>query len=324
VDRHGTTARWVTGALGGAAMLTALVPWLDGPALPAALVLLAFLSATQDVAVDGFTATAVSPADLGRINGVRVAAYRCAMLVAGGGTVALAGVLPWPALFLGLALAMGALAIVATRIPPSARPSPGVSWWNELAAWVLAPGARVLFLFAVLFKLGDAAMSPMLKPFWLDAGLTLQEVGVVSIALATVATILGALLGGEFTTRVGMAKALWILGGLQALSNLTYAAAALEPARPVIYGASLVEAFCGGLGTAVFLAVLMRACERHQAATRFAILTAVAGLTRTLAGVISGYGAESLGYSGWFALTTGLAVPGLLCLPFVVRRYGVA
>jgi MFS transporter, PAT family, beta-lactamase induction signal transducer AmpG len=125
------------------------------------------------------------------------------------------------------------------------------------------------------------------------------------------------------TTRIGIGRALWILGGLQALSNLAYAGAARQPERSSVYAASIVEAFCGGLGTAAFLAVLMRACEQQQAATRFAVLTAVAGLTRTLAGAISGYGAESLGYFGWFALTFGLALPGLLLLPFVVRRYGV-
>jgi MFS transporter, PAT family, beta-lactamase induction signal transducer AmpG len=325
VDRYGTTARWVAGALGGAAAITAILPSLRGTGLPAALVLLAFLSATQDVAIDGFTATEVPPAQLGRVNGVRVAAYRFAMLLAGGGTVALAGTLPWSALFAGLGIAMGVLALVATQIPGTGRPpAPAGSWMKELASWGLAPGAAVLFLFAVLFKLGDAAMSPMLKPFWLDAGLTLEEVGVVSITLSTIATVVGALLGGEVTTRIGIGKALWTLGGLQALSNLAYAGAALEPSRPLVYGASIVEAFCGGLGTAAFLAVLMRACEQRQAATRFAILTAIAGLTRTIAGAISGYGAHTLGYAGWFAVTFCFAIPGLLLVPSLVRRYGVA
>jgi PAT family beta-lactamase induction signal transducer AmpG len=163
-------------------------------------------------------------------------------------------------------------------------------------------------------------MTPMLKPFWIDAGLTLAEVGLVSITLATIATVAGALLGGEITTRIGIGRSLWILGGLQAVSNLVYAGAALEPSRPLVYGASLVEAFCGGLGTAAFLALLMRACEQRQAATRFALLTAISGLSRTIAGAISGYGAGSLGYAGWFAVSFVLAVPGLLLVPSLVRR----
>ena len=84
--------------------------------------------------------------------------------------------------------------------------------------------------------------------------------------------------------------------------------------------ASLVEAFCGGLGTAAFLAVLMRACEQRQAATRFALLTAISGLARTIGGTISGYGAGSLGYAGWFAVSFALAIPGLLLVPSLVRR----
>src|SRR6185436_14119507 len=321
VDRYGTTARWVAGALGGAAVVTAILPWLGGPPLAAALVLLAILSATQDVAIDGFTATEVGPEQLGRANGVRVAAYRVAMLLAGGGAVALADRVPWSVLFLVLAASMAGLAIVATRIPPAARSeTTTASWIAELRAWVLAPGAFVLFAFTVLFKLGDAAMTPMLKPFWIDAGLTLAEVGLVSITLATIATVAGALLGGEITTRIGIGRSLWILGGLQAISNLVYAGAALEPSRPAVYAASLVEAFCGGLGTAAFLALLMRACEQRQAATRFAVLTAISGLARTIAGAISGYGAGALGYAGWFAVSFALAIPGLLLVPFLVRR----
>jgi MFS transporter, PAT family, beta-lactamase induction signal transducer AmpG len=321
VDRYGTTARWVASALGGAAIVTVLLPSLGGPALAAALVLLAFLSATQDIAIDGFTATEVPPHQLGRANGVRVAMYRFAMLLAGGGTVALADRVPWSVLFAALAALMGALALLATRIPVTPRPEiPAGSWFAELRTWVLAPGVLVLFAFTVLFKLGDAAMSPMLKPFWIDAGLTLAEVGLVSITLATIATVTGALLGGEITTRIGIGRALWIFGGLQAVSNLVYAVAAIDPSRPLVYGASLVEAFCGGLGTAAFLALLMRACEQRQAATRFALLTAISGLTRTIAGAISGYGAESLGYAGWFAVSFALAIPGLLLLPSIVRR----
>jgi len=321
VDRYGTTARWVAGALGGAAVVTAILPWLGGPPLAAALVLLAILSATQDVAIDGFTATEVGPEQLGRANGVRVAAYRFAMLLAGGGAVALADRVPWSVLFLVLASAMAGLAIVATRIPTAARSeTTTASWIAELRAWMLAPGAVVLFAFTVLFKLGDAAMTPMLKPFWIDAGLTLAEVGLVSITLATIATVAGALLGGEIATRIGIGRSLWILGGLQAISNLVYAGAALEPSRPAVYAASLVEAFCGGLGTAAFLALLMRACEQRQAATRFAVLTAISGLARTIAGAISGYGAGALGYAGWFAVSFALAIPGLLLVPSLVRR----
>jgi PAT family beta-lactamase induction signal transducer AmpG len=64
----------------------------------------------------------------------------------------------------------------------------------------------------------------------------------------------------------------------------------------------------------------MQACEQRQAATRFALLTAIAGLARTIAGAISGYGAGSLGYAGWFAVSFALAVPGLLLVPSLVRR----
>jgi PAT family beta-lactamase induction signal transducer AmpG len=133
-------------------------------------------------------------------------------------------------------------------------------------------------------------------------------------------TILGAVLGGEAATRFGVFHALWALGLLQALSNLVYSWAALHPWRPWIYGASVIESLSSGLGTAAFLACLMRLCEGRQAATRFALLTALAGLTRTLAGAVSGYGAAGMGYPTYFALTFAMALPAFALLPLLRSR----
>ena len=104
----------------------------------------------------------------------------------------------------------------------------------------------------------------------------------------------------------------------QALSNLGYAAAAATGAgRAGIYTASALESFTGGLGTAAFLAFLMRACEKRQAATQYALLSALFGLTRTLASAASGFGAERMGYASYFAFTFVLSFPAYLLLPWV-------
>lgn len=168
------------------------------------------------------------------------------------------------------------------------------------------------------YKLGDASMGPMVKPFWIDRGLSPTEIAAVSNTLGVGLTILGALVGGALTSRLGIFRSLWMLGLAQAFSNLGYAGAAwLDLGRPGIYTASALESFTGGLGTAAFLAFLMRVCEPAQAATQYAALSALFSLTRTVASAASGLGAERLGYASYFAFTFVLAFPAYLFLPWV-------
>jgi PAT family beta-lactamase induction signal transducer AmpG len=109
-----------------------------------------------------------------------------------------------------------------------------------------------------------------------------------------------------------------MLGLAQALSNLGYAAVAWSGApREAVYAASLLESFTGGLGTAAFLAFMMRICDKRQAATEYALLSAIFGLTRHVAGAASGWATTQLGYAPYFALTFVLAFPAFGLLPWV-------
>ena len=196
--------------------------------------------------------------------------------------------------------------------------TPAADWWRAFVAWLARPGAAAVLAFVLLYKLGDASMGPMVKPFWIDRGLSVEEIGFVSTTLGVAASVAGALAGGVFTSRVGIFRALWMLGLLQAVSNLGYAAvAAAHGGRIAIYAASLLESFAGGLGTAAFLAFLMHVCEREQAATQYALLSALFGFTRSLAGAVSGLGASRLGYAPYFAVTFALALPAYALLPWL-------
>jgi PAT family beta-lactamase induction signal transducer AmpG len=180
-------------------------------------------------------------------------------------------------------------------------------------------------VFALLFKIDIYAMEPMTRPFWVDRGFTLEEIGAILTPGRIIATIAGAVLGGLLTTRVGIFRGLWTLGLVQALSSLGYAAVASVPAsKPAIVGAALFENFAHGLGTAAFLAFLMSVCERRYAATQFAVLSALLALSRTLAGGASGLLAENLGYAQYFFLTFLLAIPAFILLPWIrgVSRSG--
>jgi PAT family beta-lactamase induction signal transducer AmpG len=96
-------------------------------------------------------------------------------------------------------------------------------------------------------------------------------------------------------------------------------AAALPPSNVLMYSASIVESFCGGLGTAPFLAFMMSICDKSQAATQYALLSALFGLTRSVSGPISGWMTERFGYAAYFAATFFLAWPAFALLPWVRR-----
>ena len=103
-----------------------------------------------------------------------------------------------------------------------------------------------MLTFALTFKLGDAAMGFMVKPFWVDAGFGASEIGLISVNAGLLLSVAGGVLGGVATHRLGIFTALWSLGLLQALSNLGYVYAAHlaqlgEVSTAVLYGASMAS-----------------------------------------------------------------------------------
>ncbi|MFN8640655.1 MAG: MFS transporter [Candidatus Binatia bacterium] len=340
IDRYGDRRSWIAACLlvitAGSAALTTIAPHA-ALAVGAALLLVALASATQDIAIDAYTIGLVDAGEEGRANGVRVTAARAASIAGGGGLVLLSTRLGWPGVF---AVAAGVFVLLALLVPWAPRVAvprqARRTWLEPLRDWLERPGAPAVFAFVMLYKLGDAAMGPMVKPFWLDRGLSVAEVGIVSSTLGMLLTIAGALAGGRLTDRWGIWRALLLLGLAQALSNFGYATAAwLDPARPttevhslaealgalgdparaLIYSASMIESFTSGLGTAAFLSFLMNICDKEHAAVQYASLSALFGVPPTLAGAGSGWAVSHMGYAAYFALTVALALPALLLLP---------
>lgn len=86
-----------------------------------------------------------------------------------------------------------------------------------------------------------------------------------------------------------------------------------------MYGASVVESFTGGLGSAAFLAFMMAIVNKNRSAAEYALLSSLFAFSRSVAGWASGFGAESMGYSSYFLLTFFLAFPAYLLLPWVKK-----
>jgi PAT family beta-lactamase induction signal transducer AmpG len=325
VDQLGERRQWMAGALAVMAaallVLPALPPAPVGAALVAVLLVFTTAAATQDVAIDAYTIELLVPGEEGIANGVRVSTYRAALVAGGGVLVALAARAGWAWAYALGAAAFAALALVAWHAPSVPhRPQPPAAWARALRAWLTRRGGPAVFAFVLLYKLGERALGPMVKPFWVDRGLSLGEIALVSTTLGVAASVAGALLGGAYTSRRGIFRGLWVLGLVQAASHFGYATAAWTGAgRQAIYAASLLESFCAGLGTAAFLAFLMNICEKRQAATQYALLSALFNLGGTTVGALSGVGATQLGYGTYFAFTALLALPAFALLPWVRR-----
>ena len=323
VDRLGSRRQWIVGCLAGLTLLTVILGVLELGEMARwfwlLLVLMVTLSATQDVAIDAYTIEATSTRELGVANSVRIAAYRIAMFTAGGLLIWMAGRNGWSVSFLTGATMIGGLTIAALFIPePRRAVASAASVWEPLRALLARPGIWAVVVFALFFKIDIYAMEPMTRPFWVDRGFTLEEIGGILTPGRIIATVGGAVLGGLVTTKLGIFRGLWTLGLVQALSSLGYAGVASVPAsKPLIITAALFENFAHGLGTAAFLAFLMSVCERRYAATQFAVLSALLALSRTLAGGASGVLAERMGYADYFFLTFLLAIPAFALLPWI-------
>lgn len=282
--------------------------------------LLAVLSATQDIAIDAYTIELLEPSEMGIANGFRQAAYRVALVVAGGIFVAVGGWIGWKATFFIAATILALAAAGSFFLPRVEVQRPAFSLESLIAPardFVIRPGVVQVTLFILLYKLGDMAMGPMVRPFWLARGLTTTEIGLITGSLGILSSIAGGLAGGLFMVRFGIFHGLWFLGMWQSLSNVTYVwvAASPETGHMGIYIASVVESFCAGLGTSAFLAFLMSVCNKQFSATQYAILSAIFRIAGIVSGIPSGWATGTIGYTAYFGLTFLMSLPAFAFIP---------
>jgi PAT family beta-lactamase induction signal transducer AmpG len=323
VQRFGDRRTWVSCAMLVVALVVALLPAADPASgltvLFLLILVLTIASATQDMAIDSYTVALVGQEEQGPANGVRASAYRVALVLIGSGMVALAYWFAWAPLFWAAALIFLALGVAVRWVPRLDVPAEARRHWlAPFLGWIGTWRAVPLVLFVLTYKLGEFAIGPMVKPFWVDRGRSLLEIGLVPTALGIGLSIAGALAGGAFMQRYGTLTALWALGLPQAISNLGYAAVAQwHLPWPALYAASMIDSFSGGLGTAAFLGFFLAVCDPERATLQYAFLSSLFSFTGRLAGAVSGVGTERWGYGPYFAITFLASLPGLLLVPFI-------
>jgi PAT family beta-lactamase induction signal transducer AmpG len=287
-------------------------------------ILIAFFSASQDIVVDAYRTDVLAEREMGAGAAIWVVGYRVALLTTGALGLVLADRMPWQLVYLLLALLMlvGIGATLWTRepvmrgAPPQTFADAVVLPFREFFQRAGALTAILVLAFIVLYKLPDYLAGTMVTPFLLETGFSQTDVGAIQGGLGLFATILGALVGGGVVARLGINRSLWVIGGLQAVSNLAYYGLSLAGRNyPFLVSAIVVENFCTGLVTAGFIAFLMSMCSVQFSATQYALLSSLMGASRDVVVSPAGLIAEATGWPTFFLITLAAAIPGLLLLP---------
>ncbi len=293
-----------------------------------AAVIVAVLSASQDIVADGYRTDLLQPAERGIGAAVFVTGYRLAMLATGMGASVLVGqgIVTWSQAYLLMAAVMG-IGVIGTLMAqePAIQPAQPQSLlsasWSPVRELLLRRDGWIVLLFVALFKLPDAMAAAMTVPFLREIGVTNTQLGLYRNGLGMGMTILGAVVGGIVVARLPLRPSLWLFGILQAVSNAGFLLLTMTGAKTaVLIGVLMVENFCAGLFVAGFFAFLMSQCHPQYSVTQYAILSSVMVIGPKLMGAWTGYLAVALGWAGFFLLTIAAAVPALLLLPWITPR----
>ncbi len=307
----------------------------------------AFFSATQDIAYDAYAVEFLRPEEHFAAPGLRSAYYQLGFLLAGPAAVSSSDLIGWPATFVLVALAFVICVPLVIASPEPERPAAPVRTLRAaviepFASYFKRPDAWGLALFLVLYKAGDNMAATMVNPFLKDLCFTNAEAGLSVKGIGVVATITGGLVAMTFIPRLGLGRSLWVLGTAQAAASLLYAAAAVSRHAPLdvqlcpssgpldsttrvwAYVAIAGEYGARSMAATAQGALLLRVCSRKNAATQFALLSSLFALGRWGSGLPSGILVEKLGYPWFFVFcATAMAVPGLVFLhrisPFGAR-----
>ena len=317
--------------VGAILLLGSTDPSQDPLATAAAAVLVAFLSASQDVVIDAYRVELLDASEQGAGATATQFGYRMGMVASGAGALYLAEYLGWQQAYAGMALLLLPAMLVVWLTPEPRGPATGphargaLPWLRSAFFEPLRDLARhdgwpLILTFIVLYKLGDALAGVMSSAFYVDTGFTRIEIANVSKVFGVLATIAGILAYGAVVLRLGVMRALLISGVLQMLSNLLFAMqAVVGHSVPMLMLTIGVENLTGGMGSAALVAYLSTLCSVQYTATQYALLSSLAAVARITLSSAGGAMAQATGWVVFFGLSTLAAIPGLALLVWLMR-----
>jgi PAT family beta-lactamase induction signal transducer AmpG len=282
---------------------------------------MAFVSASQDIAIDAYAVEVLKPEEQGIAVGARIALYRVAMFVAGGLAITLAGFLSWGSVFAMLSLFYLPMMVVSYFAPTSeydktqAPKTLKAAVWEPFIGFLSVHRSLEILLFVVLYKLADNLAGALVRPFLVQVGFDNFDVGVATATIGLFATLGGTFLGGAMTTAWGLGNCLWVFGALQILSNFGYVfIAEIGVNRPLMYTAMGFESLTTGMGTGAFSVLLLRMTQKQFSATQYALFSSLFALPRILAGPVTGVMVDAIGWRNFFLVTMAIGIPGMMML----------
>ncbi len=313
-------------------------------------ILVAFASATQDIALDAYRIEAVKVEWQAAMAATYQTGYRLAMIVASAGVLWIAASVdlseatyeqsPWQFAYLIMA-GMMAVGMVATliisepEVPPDAQPdrilggglSGALHWFanaviKPFADFFARYGWHALVLLALIgtYRISDVVMGIMANPFYVDMGYTKDEVATVSKFYGVIMTIAGALIGGVLSLRFGILRILMLGAILSSATNVLFAwlAGHGHDVTALIYVIS-ADNLAGGIASAAFVAYLSGLVNRAYSATQYALYSSIMLLLPKFIAGFSGVAVDAWGYAAFFNATALLGVP-VVALVWLVGR----
>ncbi|MCX8505449.1 MAG: MFS transporter [Alphaproteobacteria bacterium] len=304
---------------------------------------LAFCSASFDCVIDAWRVENVPPAQMGLAAATTQYGYRMGMLLSGAGGLWLSTLVDWPLMFALMAailLISLVIVLVSTQFfapappsqpnptqPPNAKPYKGLvnhilsSIYDPLKEFAERRGWWIILLMIVLYKVGEAVAAVMSLPFYLELGYDRGQIAAASKLFGLVASLAGVALGGILVLRWGRFAALLGTGIAQALATLAYLLLLDHPPDTFLLAITVTaENLTAGMASSAMVAYLSALCSLRYSATHYALLSALAGVGRTLFAASGGVMVTGLGWAGFFIAMTIAAVPGLILVVWL--RFG--
>ncbi|MBH8577828.1 MFS transporter [Nostocaceae cyanobacterium CENA369] len=307
----------------------------------AGLTIGAFISATYDIATDGFYLLALSPEQQAFFVGIRSLFYRLAVIFCSGILVFIAGKLEvslnniplsWTLAIGFSALILAIIFIFHRLILPIAKSdnqrqikeTDNIPFWTIISSYFAQEKIIAILAFILLYRFGEAMLVKIASLFLLDKpevgglGLSTSDVGLVYGTFGVISLILGGILGGLVISKYGLKKCLFPMALALNLPDLFYVYLAYtKPSLTLVYPLVSLEQFGYGFGFTAFSVYLMYISQGEYKTSHFAISTGIMALGMMLPGIISGYLQKALGYPLFFILVCLLTIPGMIALFFI-------
>lgn len=305
--------------------------------------LVAFGSATQDIALDAFRIESAETRKQAALAAAYQTGYRLAMIWAGAGVLSIAAWTEisgasgyqnagWKAAYLVMAasMAVGVITVLlssepAQRVMPRARNA--AEWLKNVLVEPFADFVRrykwqavlILSLIAI-YRISDVVMGIMANPFYVDMGFSKEEVAAVSKVFGVVMTLVGAFVGGILSMRLGVMRVLMLGAVLSAASNLLFAWLATQ-GHDMTMLVLVVSAdnLAGGIASAAFIAYLSSLTNISYSATQYALFSSLMLLLPKFLAGYSGVFVDAYGYVPFFVGTAVLGLPVLVLVALAAR-----